>query len=223
MQRSNDILHSTKGLIIMLKRTFRLSGSDYSMNKTIFKAVMKKHEIRWCGSLQLPKWATETEIITAEFERENDVTKAAVIVWTGPVESEFLKEFTKALKFFTSNIITEGTEEEVPVGRGIEEEVEEKLMFWDTINRPDIESMRKPSHLGTHRGAPASYIEFAVKEWKRKRALREIEIREELANESKPKATTKKEKIVKDKVKTTKIEVVKEQAEEGTLLSMLGS
>lgn len=64
---------------MMIDRKIKISGAGYHKAKLKFKAELKSCGFGWCGSLDNPKWASDDGEVTAEFLRENDVTKEATI------------------------------------------------------------------------------------------------------------------------------------------------
>jgi hypothetical protein len=124
----------------MLAR-FKLDGRVYSKNKEAFKTLLKKHGIFWKGTFQEPWWGSNTEKVSALFERDQvrDITIAAVLTWDGEAESAFLKEF----KAWCYGLKAEELSVKATEMRGSVDDI----MFYDMIYKPQttyLESSGRP-------------------------------------------------------------------------------
>ena len=129
----------------MLAR-FKLDGRVYSKNKEAFKTLLKKHGIYWKGTMQQPWWGSNSEKVTADFERDQvrEITLTATLTWEGETESAFLKEF----KAWSFGLKAEEISVKVTEMRGSMDDI----MFYDMIYKPQA------SYLESN-GRPKSWIE----------------------------------------------------------------
>jgi len=164
-------------------RRFYLPGQTYSMNKAKIKEILKKHWLKWAGSLDWPQWKNEKAGLTvrADFERENGVTRGCTLIYEGTAVNKFIVEFTYYIEKIGGQTADDEALEPARVpDEELNQTVAEELAMWDMFNRPDVERMRKPSNVGLHSGAPERLIEMAVDDWKRRRADKEAEIRKRI-------------------------------------------
>jgi len=120
---------------------FKLEGKAYSKNKDAFKQLLKKHGIYWKGTFQSPWWGSNTEKVTAEFERDEarDITIAATLTWEGDAESEFLKEF----RMWCLGLKAQETSVKVSNAKVAVDE----MLFYDMLYKPQeafLESCGRP-------------------------------------------------------------------------------
>lgn len=150
-----------------MKKEFELEGSTYSRNKDGFKRILRKHGLRWKGSLGNFEWIGRDDKVTAYFDRDEErgVTLKSRLVWEGKRKSDFLSELADWIK----------TLEGAPARRrGItkdsKQKVQRELEFWDKIHEPSVEGMKAE-------GRPESWISKDVEEWKAKRKEKEKELK----------------------------------------------
>ncbi len=148
-----------------MKKEFELEGSTYSRNKDGFKRILRKHGLRWKGSLGNFEWIGRDEKVTAYFDRDEErgVTLKSRLVWEGKRKSDFLSELADWVKSL----------EGAPARRGgpvkdAKRKVQKELEFWDKIHGPPVEGMKSE-------GRPESWISRDVEEWKAKRKEKEKE------------------------------------------------
>jgi hypothetical protein len=150
-----------------VKQEFSFDGSVYSDNKDSFKKILRKHGLKWKGSLGDFVWIGEKDKVVAEFERdqERDVTLSATLIWSGEKKTDFAKE----LESWAKEVGAEkgkASKKKVP-----DRNVKKELEFWDSLNKPDEERLRAE-------GRPQSWIEKDIREWKRKRRQKRKELLE---------------------------------------------
>lgn len=142
-----------------VRYTFHLEGSAYSGHKGDFKALLKRHGLRWRGTFEEPWWGSAEEKVEASFDRDQtrDVTLAATLRWTGARETPFLQ----ALRAWVLSLGGHAERER----RGAEAakpQVDRELEFWDLLNKPDERYMRAE-------GRPRRWIELDLEQWRRRR------------------------------------------------------
>jgi hypothetical protein len=129
----------------MLAR-FKLDGRVYSKNKEAFKTLLKKHGIYWKGTFVEPWWGSDSEKVTALFERDQvrDITIAAVLTWEGETESPFLKEFkTWCYGLKAQELSVKASD----MKRSVDD-----IMFYDMVYKPQAAYLESS-------GRPKSWIE----------------------------------------------------------------
>lgn len=149
-----------------MRYAFYLEGRAYSRNKEAFKALLKKHGVRWKGTFEEPWWGSGAEKVEATFQRDpvREVTTAATLVWTGKRLTDFLEEL-KAWVLSAGGRV-EKEEEHYDSHRPARSR---ELEFWDYLNKPDERYMAAE-------GRPERWIQLDIQEWKRRRREREKEI-----------------------------------------------
>ncbi len=150
-----------------MKKEFELEGSTYSRNKDGFKRILRKHGLRWKGSLGNFEWIGRDDKVTAYFDRDEErgVTLKSRLVWEGKRKSDFLSELADWIKSL----------EGAPARRrgpakDAKQKVQRELEFWDKIHGPPVEGMMAE-------GRPESWISKDVEEWKAKRKEKEKELK----------------------------------------------
>lgn len=147
-----------------MKVRFIFEGQIYSKNKSSFKSILKKHGLKWKGSMREFIWIGERDKIVAEFERdpERDVTLSATLTWTGKRKTDFLRE----LESWAREV---GGKLEAPSDTRDLSMIEKELKFWDSLHKPDEERLRS-------RGCPESWIQRDLREWRNKRRKKKKEL-----------------------------------------------
>jgi len=192
-----------------VKRVFEMKGIIYSDNKVQIKGLMKTYGLKWVGSQFNAIWKSDDETIKAEFQRDNGVTTHATLTYWGPGDTEFIDQFTKYLL----HLGAEGHDEDHnQQNADIEKLIDAEMKTWDLVHKPNVEAMRKPSHVGIHHGAPESFIEAALRDYEKKRLIKVQEVREQVMKDHG--LTDKKE----DKKEATKEE--KEQMSIDDILAL---
>jgi len=154
---------------------FIVDGQAYSKNKSSFKTLLKKYNLKWKGSFDNFLWANEREKVKASFERdaEKDVTLSATLIWEGRKKSDFVEE----LKAWVWELGGSGDKEDVTTPKSSETEshVKAELEFWDNINKPDVEHLKAT-------GCPKEWIENELKTWKKRRREKKKELMEKYSD-----------------------------------------
>lgn len=140
---------------------FQLEGMVYSTNKANIKKVFKKHGLDWKGTMEKPRWASETESISATFERSEGVTIDAILIFEGPKDSEFFKEFKQY-------ILTLGTKTIQNKLDAAQAKINRELKYFDMVYKPNVKQMKTPVR-GLHYGAPEEFIRASMKDYEEKR------------------------------------------------------
>lgn len=78
--------------------TVTVSGKEYHEKKRKFHALLKKYSFRWKGKDFNYRWYSIGQTVTAVFDRDNDITINAKIVWMGTSETSFLDELKELFK-----------------------------------------------------------------------------------------------------------------------------
>lgn len=146
---------------------FDLEGEAYSKHKEAFKRLLAKHGLRWKGTLERPLWASDSERVSAVFDRDEtqDILRKAALVWEGRKKSGLLED----LKAWSWQIGGKVSEEKGPAPEEVGDEVERALDFWDLVYKPNVDWL-------TVQGRPVSWIEEDVRRWKRRRLERRREL-----------------------------------------------
>jgi len=150
-----------------MKKEFEIEGSTYSSNKDDFKRILRKHGLRWKGSLGNFTWIGKGDKITAYFDRDEErgVTLKARLVWEGKGKSDFLSELADWVKSLKGPPARRGGP-----AKDAKQKVQRELEFWDKIHEPPVEGMKAE-------GRPDSWISKDVEEWKAKRKEKEKELK----------------------------------------------
>lgn len=148
-----------------MKQEFSFDGVVYSDNKASFKKILRKHGLKWKGSMGDFVWIGDKDKVIAEFERdrERDITISATLIWSGKKKSDFLKEFEIWAKE-AGGKKGKADKRKVP-----EKKVQKELEFWDSLNKPDKGRLRAE-------GRPESWIEKDMKEWRKKKRQKKKEL-----------------------------------------------
>lgn len=146
-----------------MKIQFKLNGKDYSKNKKEFKKILKKHGLKWKGSISKPYWKNDKEKVEAEFIRddEKDITISATLIWEGLEKTEFLSDLKEWCLKFDCEIM------EIVNNKNLE--IEKKLKFWDIFHKPCLEYLQLTKR-------PKKWIELDIEKWKRERAKKQKEL-----------------------------------------------
>lgn len=168
-------------------RRFYLPGQMYSSNKAKIKELMKKHYLKWVGSMDYPKWENTQSrlVIKAEFLRENGVTVGASLTYEGTAQNKFIIEFTYYLDKIGSEYTDDVLEVEELPDDELDKMVDKELETWDIFNRPNVEAMRRGEPNARRPPAPERFIELAVADWKSRRKDKAEEIRQRIKEEGK--------------------------------------
>lgn len=150
-----------------MKKEFELEGSTYSNNKDDFKRILRKHGLRWKGSLGNFEWIGKGDKVTAYFDRDEErrVTLKARLVWEGEGKSDFLSELADWVKSLKGPPARRGGP-----AKDAKRKVQRELEFWDKLHEPPVEGMKAE-------GRPDSWISKDVEEWKAKRKEKEKELK----------------------------------------------
>ncbi len=151
-----------------MKQEFSFDGATYSKNKDSFKRILRKHGLKWKGSLGDFVWIGESDKVIAEYERdsERDITISATLVWSGKKKTDFLRE----LEEWADDV---GGKKETTIvkKRTTSKKVQKELEFWDSLNKPDEARLRAE-------GRPESWIEKDMKEWRKSKRKKKKELME---------------------------------------------
>ncbi|MCK4455815.1 MAG: hypothetical protein KAU99_05655 [Thermoplasmata archaeon] len=150
-----------------MKKEFDLEGSTYSNNKADFKRILRKHGLRWKGSLGNFEWIGRDDKVTAYFDRDEQkgITLNARLVWEGKKKSDFLSELTDWIKSLHGAPVRRGG-----LTKDTKQKIQRELEFWDKIHEPSVEAMKAE-------GRPESWITKDLEEWKAKRKEKEKELK----------------------------------------------
>lgn len=150
-----------------MKKEFEIEGSTYSSNKDDFKRILRKHGLRWKGSLGNFTWIGKGDKITAYFDRDEErgVTLKARLVWEGKGKSDLLSELADWVKSLKGPPVRRGGP-----AKDAKQKVQRELEFWDKLHEPPVEGMKAE-------GRPDSWISKDVEEWKAKRKEKEKELK----------------------------------------------
>ncbi len=149
-----------------MKREYTFDGAIYSQYKASFKKILRKHALKWKGSLGDFVWIGENDKVIAEFDRdaERDLTLSATLTWTGKKKTEFLKD----LESWADEV--GGKKGKVATKRkASDKKVQKELQFWDSLHKPDKERL-------VAEGRPEAWIEKDLKEWRKKRRQKKKEL-----------------------------------------------
>ena len=146
---------------------FELSGEVYSKHKEAFKRILAKHGLRWQGSLEHPLWSSRVERVSGVFDRDeaHDVLRAATLTWQGAKKSALLED----LKGWTWEVGGRAEEESGPAADDVTEDVQQALVFWDIVYKPNVEWLAS-------QGRPKAWIDEDLKRWKRQRQTYQHEL-----------------------------------------------
>lgn len=149
-----------------MKKEFEVEGSVYSEYKMDFKRILKKHGLRWIGSMGNFQWTGESDKVTAYFDRDEqeDMTIRARIVWEGKKKTGFLGELAEWVKAVEGKPVKARKP-----SKESRKEIQKELEFWDKLNEPPVEKMEAD-------GRPESWIKKDVEEWKEKRKRKRKEL-----------------------------------------------
>ena len=150
-----------------MKKEFELDGSAYSDNKSAFKRILRKHGLRWKGSLGNFEWVGAHDKVTAYFDRdeEKNITLRARLVWEGKKGSDFVSELADWVKS-----LRPPPRKKAGLSRKSKQRIQKELDFWDRLHEPPVDEMKAE-------GRPESWITKDVEEWKAKRKEKEKELR----------------------------------------------
>jgi hypothetical protein len=151
-----------------MKKEFELEGSVYSDNKSDFKRILRKHGLRWKGSLGNFEWIGADDKVTAYFDRDEqkNITLKARLLWEGKKKSDLLSELTSWIESL------EGVPKKRRAGptKESKQRIQRELEFWDKLHEPPVEGMKAE-------GRPESWINKDLEEWKAKRKEKEKELK----------------------------------------------
>jgi hypothetical protein len=149
-----------------VKREFTLDGATYSEYKSGFKKLLRRHGLKWRGSMGDFVWIGEKDKVVAEFERdtERDVTISATLKWIGKKKTDFLKE----LETWAKDLGAEKPEVS-GVDKSADKKIKQELEFWDELHKPDKERLKAE-------GRPESWIEKDMKVWRKKKRQKKKEL-----------------------------------------------
>lgn len=144
-----------------------LEGDAYSKHKEGFKRLLAKHGLRWKGTLDRPLWTSATERISAIFDRDEAkaVLRKASLVWEGRKKSALLED----LKAWAWQVGGTVEEEKGLAAEEVVDDVEQALVLWDLVHKPNVERLRAE-------GRPKTWIDEDMKRWKRLRQERRREL-----------------------------------------------
>jgi len=152
-----------------MRYRFFLDGPVYSKNKSTFKKILKKHGLVFKGSFGDFVWESENEKVMAEFERdvEKDETISTTLVWESRKKTDFMEE----LKAWVWELGGKCDKDEAPAPKAseVESRIAEELEFWDGINRPDVDRLRRT-------GRPEEWIKKDIEVWKKRRREKKTEL-----------------------------------------------
>jgi hypothetical protein len=150
-----------------MKKEFEIEGSTYSSNKDDFKRILRKHGLRWKGSLGNFEWIGKGDKVTAYFDRDEErgVTLKARLVWEGKGKSDFLSELADWVKSLKGPPARRGEP-----AKDAKQKAQRELEFWDKLHEPPVEGLKAE-------GRPDSWISKDVEEWKAKRKEKEKELK----------------------------------------------
>lgn len=147
-----------------MKIKFVIEGINYSKNKKEFKKILKKHDLKWKGSINYPFWRNDNEKIKGEFKRddEKDITISATLIWESDEKTPFFIEMEK----WISNLDCEISE----IIEDNNYKIKRKLEFWDKIHKPCIEFLKSTKR-------PEKWIEKDIERWRNERMQKVKELK----------------------------------------------
>jgi len=160
---------------MMNKIILHMKGHVYSANKHEFKKIREAYDMAWKGNMETWIWKSETDTLTAVYERVDDVTKDAFLIWESPHENTDFKD-----AFLDYWLEIPGVEKVDKIDTRDDKEKVELFRNWEMMNKPNVEMMRRPT-VTAPKGAPEGLIKVAMREFEEKRLekLEELELSEE--------------------------------------------
>jgi hypothetical protein len=151
-----------------MEKEFELEGSVYTDSKSDFKRILRKHGLKWKGSMGNFEWMGADDKVTAYFERDEqkNITLKARLVWEGKKKSDFLTELTAWVK----SVQGAPKKKRARPAKESKQKIQRELEFWDTLHEPPVDGMKAE-------GRPESWINKDVEEWKAKRKKKEKELK----------------------------------------------
>lgn len=138
-----------------LKRTCELPGQAYHDTKSEFKKLLKKHGIKWRGTMQSPFWKGKDDAIAGKFKKDQEgVTQEALLTWYGTDDTEFYEEFREYC---------------LSVGGKVTEQTGLTAIGPDKIDKLKVFEFDYDMEMSSLKSAPAGFRKAGEKEWFRKR------------------------------------------------------
>lgn len=151
-----------------MKREYELEGKTYSEHKAEFKKILRKHSLKWKGSMSNFRWVGKSDRITAHFDRDEkrDVTLKARLIWEGEKKTDFLS----ALSEWIRGLKGKPVKSKRKPSKESKEKIQRELEFWDKIHQPPVEAMKAE-------GRPESWISKDIEDWEKRRKEKEKELK----------------------------------------------
>lgn len=154
-----------------------MDGATYNEHKDGFKAILKRHGIKWKGTRFNVWWGSETEKVVATYDRDEDadVTLGATLCWHG-LKGQSSSDCLEELRTWAAEVgAKKGAVASKAAAKVRKDKQSKEQKVWSMVWKPQADALRS-------QGRPKSWIDRDVEAFEQEKEQRFGEA------EAKPKA-----------------------------------